>query len=158
MAQPYAEYRYSTAARKRALLWLIASGLFGISLVVVLVTQWAGLTLFARFVGVALLLILLLTIRAQSSRLIFRCIIWPDRLQLIAPLGNTLINWQEVHEVRRVGLLQASGERRWACALMTRTARGTARPIYVFDDQLEHAEEALRAIVQHTPQAEHVNV
>lgn len=158
MAQNTIEYRYSQAAQRRAAQWLALSSLVSISMLVVLVTRWADLNTLARTLGLLLAISLIFTVRAQFTRLAYRCQLHPDRLQIVAPLGNRSIAWADVVEVRRMFLPRVGAQSRWACTLLVRGRSGNALPIFIFDDQLADAEGALRGIVQRTSHAQHVNV
>lgn len=158
MEQQNVEYRYSQAAQRRAALLLGLSMIVTISLLVVLSTRWADINVLARTLGLFLALSLIFTARAQLTRLTFRCQVWPDRLQIVAPLGNRRIAWDDVVEVRRMSMPGLGQQRRWACTLLVRGRRDHPLPVFVFDDQLADAESALRDVVRHTSHAQHVNV
>lgn len=158
MVQPTTEYRYSAAARQRARLWLGIGAFVSVSFLVVFLTRWGELNLLAQVLGLVLLIGLLFTVRGQLARLTYRCVIWPDRLEINAPLAKRTIPWQAIVEVRRMILPRFGGEERWACTVLTRGRSGNAIPTYVFDNQLEGAEAALREIVRHTAHAQHVNI
>lgn len=158
MAQKMIEFRYGQQAQRRAILLLGLSLLVCISLVVVLVTRWADLSTIARTLGMLLLLILLFTVRAQLARRAFRCQLWPDRLQIVAPLSKRVIAWDDVVEVRRMQMPGIGSQRRWACTLLVSGRRGNPLPVFVFDDQLADAERALEQVAQHATHAQRVNV
>ena len=156
--QDVREYRYGRAARQRAVIMAALSSLVLVGLLGVLITRWAEFSVAMKIPGAMLLLILAFTVRAQIARIVYRCHISAERLQIIAPLSSRSIPWANIVEVRRIMLPQVSRERRWACTVLTRNARGGALPTYVFDSQLEDADAALHDVVQHTPQAQHTNV
>ena len=158
MAQTVTEYRYSDEARRRAVLWLVLSAMVGVSLLVALVTNWNELNTLARTLGLLFVIALLFTLRAQLTRLTYRCQLWPDRLDLVALLSKRTIVWSDVIEVRRMRVPRMSGPTHWACTLLVRSKRGSSVPIFIFDDQLADAETALHAIGRHAQQAKHVNI
>ncbi len=150
-------FRYRDKVRRQALVWLIVSVIVLVALLVVLAANWSGLGLPARIFGALLGLAVLVTARAQWSRMAFRCAILPDRLELRTPFGTRAIPWEQIVEVRRIRLPKPGRTPRWACAVLTRGRTGNAIPTYAFDDQLEDAAEALQAVVQATPHATHTN-
>lgn len=150
-------YRYSKAARRRALLLLGLGAALFLGLSAVIVGRWADLNLVAKALGGVLLLILAFTIRGQLGRYAFRCRLGPEQLEISAPLNRRRIAWSEVEEVRRMALPQVGAGKRWACTLRLRSTR-SAVPVYMFDDQLEQAENALQDIARRTPQAQHVGI
>jgi hypothetical protein len=152
------EYRYGRAARQRAALLLALACFVLILLVGMLIRSWSWLGVPTKMLGIALLITVLFTIRAQLGRLVFRCRVYPDHLYMFTPLGSRTISWKRIVEVRRLSLPQISGPKRWACAVYTLSNSGTSMPAYVFDDQLEHADAALHDVVQHTPHAQHINI
>lgn len=152
------EYRYGSNARQHAALWFGISSFVLIGLVVALVTQWPNLGWLAQALGILFLIGLLFTARAQFARLAYRCYILPDRIRVAAPLSNRSVAWSSIVEVRRMVLPQLGGRQTWACAVFTESRRGNAVPIYLFDHQLEQAEDALQQIVRHTPHARHTNI
>jgi hypothetical protein len=158
MASNVSEYRYSREAQRRARLWLILSAMVSVSLLTALTTRWADLNTLARTLGLLLVIALLFTIRAQLTRIAYRCQLWPDRLQLVAPLSKRTIAWDDVVEVRRMNVPRVSGPAHWACTLMVRSKRGNSLPVFIFDDQLEEAERALHDIGRHATQARQINV
>lgn len=158
MAQQVKEYRYGARARQKAAFLLGVSLLFVLVLIGILLVRWNHLRFVAQIVGLLLLVVQLFTIRSQLGRLQYRCRILPDHLQIVAPLNHRVIPWSEIVEVRRMTLPQFAHQRRWACTVLTHSRRGTPIPTYIFDDQLERAEDALREIVQATPHAQHVNI
>jgi len=158
MAQKTIEFRYSQTAQRRAAQWLALSALVSISMLVVLFTRWADLNILARTLGLLLAISLIFTVRAQLTRLAYRCQLGPDGLQIVAPLSNRSVAWADVVEVRRMILPGVGAQSRWACTLLVRSRRGNPLPMFVFDDQLADAERALRGIVQRTGHAQHVNV
>jgi hypothetical protein len=149
------EYRYSSTARQRAVLLLIGSIVTLVVLLVFLGRSWGTLGLLTHLFGGVLVLLLLGVVRSQAARLLFRCRVYADRLELVAPLAGRVLRWSDIVEVRRITLRQLGGERRWTCAVYTRTPRNTTVPTYAFDDQLERAEEALAEVIRHTPHALH---
>lgn len=158
MQQDSREYRYGQVARKRAALWLTLSAFMFVGFVVVLATRGAEFERFTQGIAVVLMLCLLFTMRAQFSRLTYRCRILPDRVQVIAPLNNRSIPWTTIVEVRRMTLPQANDQKTWACTIFTESRRGNAIPTYLFDSQLEQSEDALQQIVLYTPHARHINI
>ena len=154
MKQETEEYRYGSAARKRAALWCVASCLLALTWGTVLASNWGMLGAAARIGGLGGMLLLLLTLRSQLNRILFRCVIDPHNLQIVAPFGKRSVAWETIAEVRQMRLRQITGQR-WACVLFTQSARGPSAPQYVFDDQLEGSGAALRSIVAHTPHAQH---
>lgn len=158
MVQNTIEYRYSQTAQRRAAQWLAISALVSISMLVVLFTRWADLNVLARTLGLLLAISLIFTVRAQFTRLAYRCQLGPEWLQIVAPLSNRSIAWADVVEVRRMRLPGVGAQTRWACTLLVRGRRGNPLPVFIFDDQLADAESALRGIVQRTSHAQHVNV
>lgn len=158
MQQPIKEYRYGSAARRRAALFLGLSVLLIVVLLGVLATRWADLGGIGKVVGLFLLVLQLFTIRGQLARLTYRCQITPDALRLVAPLNNQTIAWREIMEVRKMPMPQFGSQGRWACTIFRRGAAGHPIPTYLFDDQLEDPEDALREIAQRTPEARHTNI
>jgi hypothetical protein len=157
-AQPVVEYRYTPAARRRALVLLAVEITIGLVLAALLAFAWRELGVLGVIIGVFLLLILLSSVRAQVGKLNTRCQLWPDRIQLTGLFGSRQIAWDRIEEVRRVRAPSIGGNGRWACTVVARERSGRALPSYLFDHQLEHAEEALQQVVRRTPQARHVNV
>jgi cell division protein FtsB len=154
-AQRAQAYRYGPTARRRAVLLLVASVLAFIVLLIFLGQQWATLRVATRiFVGV-LALLLVGAARAQAARLRFRCRFLAEHVELSALFGRRTLRWDDVAEVRRLVLRQVGGERRWACTLYVRTPRGTRLPVYLFDDQLDQAEDAFWEVIRCTPHAVH---
>lgn len=158
MAQNVTEYRYSREARRRAVLWLVLSALVSMSLLVALVTNWNELNTLARTLGLLFVITLLFTLRAQLTRVTYRCQLWPDRLDLVALLSKRTIVWHDVIEVRRMRVPRMSGPTHWACTLLVRSKRGNPLPVFIFDDQLADAEAALHEIGRYAPQAKHINI
>lgn len=154
MMQETEEYRYGSAARKRAALWCVASSLVAIAWATALAANWASLGAAARISGLVVVLALLLTLRAQLNRMLFRCVITPNALQIVAPFGNRSVPWQTIAEVRQMRLRQLTGQR-WACVVFMQSVRGPVAPQFIFDDQLAGSDAALRSIVAYTPQAQH---
>lgn len=152
------EYRYGSKARRHAALWFGVSSFVSIGLVAALVAQRTSLGWSAQALGVLFLIGLLFTVRAQFARLTYRCYILPDQIRVVAPLSNRSVVWSAIIEVRRIALPQLGGRQTWACTVFTESRRGSAVPIYLFDYQLEQAEDALQQIVRHTPHARHINV
>ncbi|WP_152541200.1 PH domain-containing protein [Kallotenue papyrolyticum] len=148
-------YRYSARTRRQALLLLIAGGLAVATLVAILVTRWATLSLLGRGLGLLLLLALLPVLRAQWLRLTVTYRVLPDRLEIVAPLGGRAIRWEQIVEVRRIRFQRPGQPPRWACTLLMRGRRGNPLPYYAFDDQVQGAATLLAAIVAATPQAVH---
>jgi hypothetical protein len=158
MQQRLLEYRYGSNARQRAALWFGISSFVLIGLVAALLVQWTNLGWLTKSLGVLFLIGLLFTIRAQFARLTYRCCLLPDQIRIVAPLSNRSVSWSSIVEVRRLVLPQLGGQQSWACTVFTESRRGNAVPIYLFDHQLEQAEDALQQIVRHTPHARHTNV
>jgi hypothetical protein len=152
------EYRYGQKTRQRAYLWLGLSSLLFVGLLVVLIGRWAEAELLTKGFAGVLLIALLFTIRAQLARITYRCRILPEQLQVIALFNNRSIPWANITEVRRMILPQLGSQRPWACTVLTHSRHDTAIPTFLFDHQLEHAEDALREIVRYTPHARHTNV
>lgn len=111
-----------------------------------LIQQWAFFGWSTRIVFTLLAIGLALTVRTQVLRLWFRLRFSGEAVQIVTPLSERTIPWQEIVDVRRLAMRQVGGERRWACAVYTRTRRGTILPTYLFDDQLEGAEAAFAAV------------
>jgi hypothetical protein len=149
------EYRYGAVARKRALLLTIVCAVTFAVLLGVLAQEWTNWGWSSRNFGLVLVLVLLGTARAQLARWRFRCRLFPDRMELQGLLSSSTVFWSDVVAVHRVAARQIGGERRWACTLRTRTARGTDVPVYAFDDQLDGADDAWATVVRSTPHAVH---
>ncbi len=150
------EYRYSVAVRRRG---IVLSGLglvLMLGLLGVVTLRWADLSIGTRSIAAVLFIALLFTIRGQLARAVFRCLLEPEVLRIVAPLSGRNIPWNLISEVRRMNLPQVGGRARWACTLLVRTTNSSAMPVFAFDDQLEHAEEALEDVIRRTPQARHV--
>lgn len=158
MNQELREYRYGETARRRAGLWLALSAVMFLGFVTVLAVRGGEFEAFTQGIAVVLLLCLLFTMRAQLSRLTYRCRILADGVQVIAPLSNRSIPWNTIVEVRRMTLPQTGNQKTWACTVFTESRRGSTLPTYLFDSQLEQAEDALQQMVLHTPQARHMNI
>lgn len=158
MAQQVTEFRYSAASRQRSILWLAVEGVLLLGLIFVLVARWGDLTIGTRILGVLLLLALLFNMQTQFARLQYRCRIWTDRLQISGRSTDKTILWTEIVQIRRVAVPQLGGKPRWAVMLIVRGAHGRTSRVYLFDHQLERADEALKLLVQYTPNAQHVNV
>ena len=158
MQQVLREYRYGQEARRRAALWLTLSAFMFVGFVLVLAIRGSEFGGFTQGIAVVLILCLLFTMRAQFARLTYRCRMLPDQVQVIAPLGNRSIPWTTIVEVRRMALPQARDQKTWACTIFTESRRGSTIPTYLFDSQLEQADDALQQIVLHTPHARHVNI
>ncbi len=156
--QPIHEYRYGSAARQRAVLLLMLACFALVSLVALFVSRWSEFGLPTQTLGVVLLVFVLFTVRAQLTRILFRCQIYPHMLAMRTLLGMRKIGWERIVEVRRLWLPQLSGRTRWACTVYTLSRRGTPVPAYLFDDQLEHADAALQDVVARTPHAQHTNI
>lgn len=157
-AQPVAEYRYTSAARRRALVLAVVEIVIGFVLAALLALRWNELGVSGAIIGGLLLLMLLSSLRAQVGKLNFRCRLWSDRVQLVGLPGSRQIAWERIEEVRRVRAPSVGGGVRWACTVVAREPSGRALPSYLFDHQLEHAEEALHQIVRQTPHAQHINI
>ncbi len=132
--------------------------MLAIGFVVVLGLRWAELSAGARSLGVILFIALLFTVRGQLARGVFRCLIEPEHLRIVAPLVGRSIPWDSIAEVRRMKLSQFGAPERWACTLLVRRSRASLTPVFAFDDQLEAAEEALQEVIRRTPHARHINV
>jgi hypothetical protein len=158
MDQNAQEYRYGPDARRRAALLLALSVAMSVGFIAVLAVRRTEFGAFTQAIAVVLLLSLLFTMRAQLARITYRCRILPDQVQVIAPLNRRSIPWATIVEVRRMSLPQTGKQGGWACAVFTRSRRGTSLPTYLFDHQLVRAEDALRQIVLHTPHARHTNI
>lgn len=149
------EFCYGRLARQRAAFLMFGSGAILAVLVGLLAQQWNTWELPARIFGLVLAAGLLGLLRTQLARLWFRCRIFADRIEL-AGLGATrAIAWRDIVQVQRVRARQVGGERRWVCTVYTRTSRNTRIPTYLFDDQLNDAEQAFRDVVRYTPHAIH---
>ncbi len=148
------EYRYKTKVRQRAVLWCGLSVVAFVGLTFVLVQLWSEYGWSSRILAVFLLVILIFTIRAQLGRVFYRLRIEPDVIKIFAPLANRAVNLERVTEVRRTKI-PTGIKQRWACTMLLRNATGSSTPVFVFDDQLEGAEEALQRVVQQTPNAQH---
>jgi hypothetical protein len=155
---PQSEYRYSEEARQRALLLLAIIGFVLTGLVIYLFTSWPFLSLPTKALGILLLVGMLFTLRAQLTRLVFRFRLYPNQFELKMLFGNRTMPWEQIVEVRRLKVPQLGGKPRWACTVYTLSRTGTSLPTYLFDDQLQNAEQALQDVVQHTPHARKTNV
>lgn len=158
MAQPLTEFRYGAAVRRRVLLWLAMEALLFVGLIVALITRWPDLTIGMRILGGLLFLTLLFNMQLQFARLNYRCLLWPDRLQIRGRSTDKNIPWTRITEVRRVAGPALGRTPRWAATVLVNDTRDRPSPVYLFDYRLDRAEEALKAVVQHTPQAKHVNI
>lgn len=150
------EYRYSVTARRRALLWLALSSALLLVLVFVLITQRTQIGLFTQMLGLLLALSQLFTIRAQLSVIATGYSLFADRIELRGLLSRRVIRWDTISEVRRTWLPKLGTRSRWACIVLTRTARGSEIPTLLFNDQLEQAEDVFNMVVERTPHARHV--
>ncbi len=149
------EYRYSEPVRRRAIMLAGASAIVFVVLLALLMEQWAIFSWPTRLLGIFLVITLLFTVRAQVLRALFRCRITPEGVEIVSPPTQRMIAWSDIAEVRRLAMRQVGGGQRWACAVYTRSHRGTMLPTYLFDDQLEDAEQALASVMRHTPHATH---
>jgi hypothetical protein len=123
-------------------------------LIFVLAQLWSVYGWGSRILAIFLALVLLFTVRAQLGRVFYRLQVEPDTLNVFAPLANRTVRLDQVVEVRRTKI-PAGIKQRWACTLLVRNATGSATPVFLFDDQLEDAEEALQQLVGQTPNAQH---
>lgn len=156
MAGDIVEYRYEAGTRQRAGLLAALAGVLCISLIGGLALRWAELGWGTRGLGLALLVMLLFTVRSQLGRALYRCQVTPDALRIAAPLSNRVVPWAAIVEVRRLKLPQLSGSARWACTVLMQGRPATPTPIYLFDNQLADADALLDTIVRRTPQAQHL--
>jgi hypothetical protein len=148
------EYRYGTKVRQRAVLLCGLSVVAFVGLVFVLVQLWSAYGWSSRLIALFLAVVLLFTVRAQLGRVFYRLQIGLDSISVLAPLANRTVQFDRIVEVRRTKL-PAGIKQRWAGTLLVRNATGSATPVFLFDNQLEGAEEALQQLVGQTPNAQH---
>ena len=149
-------FRYDAPARRRALLLLLASLAAAVLALAMLVTRWSLWGFTTRSVAILLVLAALFAVRAQFARLRFKLILNTESVTVALPWGARTVPWTRIVEVQRINKPEVGrSRRRWACTIWTVEQAGRPHPLYLFDNQMEHAPAALDLIDEHTPDARH---